>query len=380
MLLSVASTVGIVLDVAIVALLLICAFIGLHKGFFKSIISMISTIVVLIVSIYFASPLAKLINKIYDFTGLIAGKLSSSIASMGAFYSEVIPSGVSGADIANNIPSSTNGFLKTLMSYVLKPLTASEIEGATVAEIVSGAFASIIMTIIAGILLFILIKIVLSLASKLFDNITQNKVIGFVNKIFGFIFGFIKGGLIIFVFTVILTLLTVIPLVNTKVSPIIQDHTKIAKPIYNYTDELVEKYVIDGKLIQKWVDSLWENKYNSNEDDNTEVSENGSLENPYTITLIENEGEWIANINIEFSDENLVKYYKLNASTITSSTFNLTINIEGADYSLYTSSNTDEEINSYSNLNKENEYIIKFTRNSTSNSVTAILNITQNAN
>ena len=40
MLLSVSSGVGIAVDVAIIALIVIFALIGLHKGFFKSVLSM----------------------------------------------------------------------------------------------------------------------------------------------------------------------------------------------------------------------------------------------------------------------------------------------------------------------------------------------------
>ena len=153
MLLSVSSTMGIVFDVVIIALLVIFGLIGLRKGFFKSVISLFSTIVVLVISILCAGHLARLINKIYDFTGLIAGKLCTGIASMGTFYSEV-QTGVSGKELVNQIPSSTNGFLKKLMSYVLEPLSAGDVEGLSVAEIVSGAFASIIMLIISAIILF----------------------------------------------------------------------------------------------------------------------------------------------------------------------------------------------------------------------------------
>ena len=66
MLLSISSTLGIVLDVVIVAMLVIFGFIGFKKGFFKSVISIFSTIVVLLISFFGAGPLARLINKIYD--------------------------------------------------------------------------------------------------------------------------------------------------------------------------------------------------------------------------------------------------------------------------------------------------------------------------
>ena len=277
MLLSVISVGGIVFDVIIIGLLVIFGLIGFKKGFFKSIISMISTVVVIIISFFCASPLARLLNKFYDFTGLIGKGICKGIASMGAFYSQPIPEGVSGADLVNSIPESTNGFLKKLMSYALNPLSASDVQGATVAEIVSGAFASVIMLIICGILLFILIRIILAIATRLFENITRNRVFGVTNKILGLTFGVLKGLIIVFIFSLVLTFLTVIPAINTKVSPAIQDHSIIARPIYNLTDEIVEKQVVDGKLVQKWIDKLWENKYKGRGED--APADNSSSEN-----------------------------------------------------------------------------------------------------
>ena len=374
------SGVGIAIDVAIVVLLVIFGLIGFKKGFFKSVLSMISTLVVIIVSILFASPLAKLINKIYDFTGLMAGKLCKAIASMGSFYSQEIPAGVSGSDIASNIPSSTNGFLKKLMSYVLKPLKASEIEGETVAEIVSGAFASIIMVIIAGILLFIAIKIVVAIASRLFDNITRNRVFGATNKLLGMAFGAAKGFLIIVIFTIILTLMTVVPFINTKLTPVIQDHTHIAKPIYNYTDEMVEKYIVDGKVIQKWVDNLWENKYKDKDDDKpapAPSTPNGTQELPYLIEIVEiDTGVFTAEITLDFS-QNESLYYKLDPTGKVQAVFTLNIGTS-AGYEVYDANDTTQAITDLSSLIDTSNYIIKFTKSGDSTNINTNLTLTQN--
>ncbi|MBQ8522236.1 MAG: CvpA family protein [Clostridia bacterium] len=364
MLLSVSSTMGIVFDVIIVAILAIFGLIGLRKGFFKSVLSMLSTLVVIIISIFCAGHLANLINKIYDFNGLIADKLSSGIASMGAFYSETIPAGVSGQDLINNIPSSTNGFLKKLMSYVLKPLSASDVQGATVADIVSGSFASIIMLIICAIILFIAIKIIISLVSRLFDNITRNRVFGATNKLLGLAFGVVKGGIIVVIFAFVLTLLTVIPAVNTKISPAIQDHSKIARPIYNYTDEFVEKHVVDGKIVQKWIDNLWENKYKDRGDDTTpDTTPNGSVEKPYQLSITESEGVYIATITIDFTNAT-EQYYQLNPSEISTSAFSLAVAIVGEqlDYVVTSTSDMNTEIENLLVLSKTETYVIKFAK------------------
>lgn len=377
MLLSVSSTVGIVIDVLIVAILAIFALIGFKKGFFKSVLSMLSTIVVLVISVLGAGWLSNILNKIYDFTGFIAGKLCKSIASMGTFYSEPIAEGVSGADIVGAIPSSTNGFLKKLMSHVLKPLSASEIQGETVANIVSGAFASIIMLIISGIILFIALKIIIAIASRLFDNITRNRVFGATNKLLGLVFGAVKGFVVLIVFVIALTLLTVIPLINTKLTPIIQDHTKIARPLYNYTDEMVEKYVIDGKIVQKWIDNLWDNKYKGKGDDVTPpATADGSLAHPYDITLTESEGVYTATITIDFTSVTEL-YYKLNPSQLAGN-FGLEVTVTDVEVSVMNTSDTDTPIVDLTSLSKDSNYLIKFTKTGTETSVEATITLTAN--
>lgn len=365
MLLAMSKTIGIAIDVIIVALVVVFAFIGLRKGFFKSVLSMISGVVVIIVSFLLASPVAKLINKIYDFNGLLAGKLCKSIAGMDTFYSQTISGGKSGADLVKEIPSSTNGFLKKLISHVLKPLSAGDVQGATVADIVSGAFASIIVTVIVGILLFVLIKIIIALATRLFDNITKNRVFGATNKLLGLAFGAVKGFIIVVVFAIVLTFLTVIPTVNTKLSPILQDHTKIARPIYNYTDEMVEKYVVDGKLVQKWVDDLWDNKYKGKGDDSETPApelpaEDGTIANPYTIELTESEGTYIKTITIDFSAVEEA-YYCLDLSDTLTTTFDLVLTTD-IEYAVMDSANVDTTIDNLTTLDQTKTYLIKLTK------------------
>lgn len=371
MLLSASKYIGVGIDVTIVAVIVIFALIGLFKGFFKSILSMISTFVVLIASIFLASPCAKLLNKIYNFTGWIAGKLCKSISNMGTFYSDTIH-GMSGEELANNIPNSTNGFLKKLISHILKPLSASDVEGSTVANIVSGSFASVIMLVVCAILVFILIKIVVAVATKLFDSISKNRVFGFTNKLFGGVFGACKGVIVLFAFAFTLTILTVIPKVNNTISPILQDNTKIARKIYNFSDEIMEKYVVEGEIVQKWINGLWENKYKSN-NDIVDISPNGTLENPYNVTLEEN----TAQLKLVFSDKTPDIYYRLSPiSAIEEANYTLTITVEADCYSVYEASDTSTKLTDLTALDKTKEYIIKFSRVENAINVQATLMVT----
>ena len=43
-------------------------------------------------------------------------------------------------------------------------------------------------------------------------------------------------------------------------APIIKDNTHIEKVVYNKTDELFGKYVIEGDTVKNWVEDLWEKR------------------------------------------------------------------------------------------------------------------------
>ena len=262
LLLSTSHYVGLAIDIAIVLTLLCFAIVGFKKGFLKSIIALFSTVVVLILAVYFANHFAKLINSIYDFTGFIAKKITPSIEKIDGIYASIFPAGMSGSEfyhayIAN---SGTNTVLKKFFQYALKGFGADSLTGLKVSEVLAGSIASLIMTIIAGLLLFIIIKIALNLLSRLFDNIASSKIFGGVNKLFGFVFGAAKGTVVILFFTLITIGVSFVPKANKKIYPLIQNETYVTKVVYNTTDKYVEKYLIKSDVITKWINNLWDNR------------------------------------------------------------------------------------------------------------------------
>ena len=77
------------------------------------------------------------------------------------------------------------------------------------------------------------------------------------NKIMGLIFGLAKCAVIVFVMNFILVALTLIPPVNKTVTPIINDNTKVEKVVYQASDKLFEKYVVNGKIVESWLQDIW---------------------------------------------------------------------------------------------------------------------------
>ena len=106
-------------------------------------------------------------------------------------------------------------------------------------------------------------------------------MIGTPDKILGFVFGIAKGTLIIFVYAGVLIMLTLIPTVNNFISPIIQEHTYVTRFIYNATDGLVEKHIINN--IDDWVNDLWDNR--SPDNNTTTTSQEVAAMPPIVITI-----------------------------------------------------------------------------------------------
>ncbi len=256
------STIGIIIDVVLVAILVIFGIIGFKKGLFKSLLSLFSWVVCIAVAIFTAKYVAGWINGIYDFNSLIGAQIEKGLAGMGDVFSQKVNEFESKDAILvaiANVPN-INGALLQLIKILFTNAAFDATSTATVGNLVGVSIGQMCMVVISAILVFIVLKIVIALLSKLFDNISRIKIIGGLNKIFGLLFGLIKGVCIIFIFNAVLVALSMIPAVNNTITPVIQDNTKIEKVIYNTTDKLVGKYIIDGNVIQNWITDLWNSR------------------------------------------------------------------------------------------------------------------------
>jgi len=365
---STSHYIGIFLDIAVLVVLITFACIGYYHGLFKSLIALFSTVVVLIISFYFANHFAKLINTMFDFTSLIANHLAPAIGKLGPVYTMTFPTGMSGSEfyksyIAN---SDTNSLLKKFFEFTLKGYKAESLDGLQVADVLAGAISSIIVTVVAGILLFIIIKIALGLLSRFFDNITKLRVLGGLNKIFGFVFGACKGGLIILFFVVITVCLSFVPKVNKKIYPLINDDTKVVKLFYNTTDTLMEKYFVKTDALSKWINNLWDSR---DLDKNSKILDNAIEINNETFSL-ETDGSYKLNLinqtlstsNVYFNIhklEDLKSFEKINVTVTIEYESNELVNfqmysIDDVEKVLNKDAGTNSKQISYSNITNNN--------------------------
>lgn len=250
-LLSTMQIVGIVFDVALVLVVLVYCIKGLKKGFIHSMVGAIGNVGILIGAIFSAKYIAGWLNKLYNFSAFFAGKITG--AFHGEFYETVRVAGTEGSSLVGDIPDGTFGPLKTIIKKILNGTTFSA--DATVGEVLGTALGSLLFVIICGVLAFIVFKVVLAILGKIVDNATKGTSFGLIDKVLGFVFGAVKSAIVVGSFAVILVALTLIPTVNNFVGPTIHQHTYVSKYVYDVTDDLVEKYVINN--VDDWLDNLW---------------------------------------------------------------------------------------------------------------------------
>ena len=254
------STMGIIIDVVIILAVVISAIIGMKKGFLRSVISVFSWFVCLLVAIFTAKYVAGWINGLYDFAGLMGDKISKSLNGMNEFFGRSINTFANTEEIVNSLPSNLNGLLKQLIKVVFSNSSVDMTSTETVGSFVGSCLGDICMVIIAGILVFVVLKIVVAILSKLFDNIEKTKVLGGLNKILGLVLGLLRAGIIIIIINVVMVGLSLIPVANKIITPLVKDNTHVEKVIYNKTDELFGKYVIEGDTVKNWIEDLWEKR------------------------------------------------------------------------------------------------------------------------
>ena len=254
------SFIGIIIDVVLVLALVISGLIGLKRGFFKSLLSLFTWSACLTIAFFAAKYVAGWINNIHSFSGLIGSKISGSIVGLNPMFEKVINANYSDSGALINELNSIeiNGALKQVLKIVFKNANIDYATcDQTVGDVAGASLGQITVIVAAGVLVFALLKLAVFLLGKFFDGLTKSHVIGSLNRILGLAFGVIRTAISIFVLNFILVALTLIPPVNKTITPIINENTQVEKFVYNTSDKLFEKYVINGKVVESWLKDVW---------------------------------------------------------------------------------------------------------------------------
>ena len=193
--------------ISIIFLVIIIAFalLGLKKGFFKTLISLIKKIVAFIIAVLLCKPIAHLLTK-----SSLGESLTSSLLdffnSKGGIFTTSITEG-NKQEVINmalkeiNIPDGLNGLLSSLF-YKMIPITG---ETTTVSESLAPTISYYIFIGIAFVILFIIVRILVSLLNRLFAAIEQIPFVGIINTLLGGVLNGVIGVLFVCLLTYMFT-------------------------------------------------------------------------------------------------------------------------------------------------------------------------------
>lgn len=186
---------GLIIDGLVIGIILIFAIIGIVKGFFDSLLSLIGTTLAIVAGVFTAKYVSGWINSLFSLED----------------------------KILNSLDGGAEGSFKIFGGEFSNPEVAR--------------FAVWLISVVA---IFLLVKLVLLILSKMFEKVTQNApVISGINRVLGMLFGIVKGAVMIFASLALCSALSQLPIIGTTISDKIAD-TKVTSFAYKYVDEFVE--------------------------------------------------------------------------------------------------------------------------------------------
>lgn len=173
-----------ILDLIILGIIILCAFIGYKQGLIKVAVKLIATLVAIIVALTLYKPVSNLIIKNTN----IDEQIQSTITS------KILPESSSSDDInSNEIDTSS---LPDLI------ISSSENTVKSIATTISTKIIELVVIIV----LYFIAKLVLRFITVIADLLAKLPILKQINKIGGTVYGILRGFLIVFVIFAIISL------------------------------------------------------------------------------------------------------------------------------------------------------------------------------
>ena len=229
-----------IIDGLLIGIIVVCIIIGIAKGFFDSLMSLLGTGIALLASVFLGKYVANFFNKLFNFEEFMLEKIEESSL------------------VGEN---GTVEFFKGTFH-----LQATEV-------------AKFCVWICSVVILFLAIKLVIFIVSKLFEAVIKNSpTVSGINRLLGMIFGALRGAAIVIVLLALSSVVAQVPGIGTNVYDAIQD-TAITGKVYNFVEDFVEKN-LDEDTIQGLIE-----KITSDDTDKNDNTEQGGETGGETVTV-----------------------------------------------------------------------------------------------
>lgn len=194
-----------IIDGILILILVVSTIVGIVKGFFDSLLSLLGTGVAFLIAVFTAKYVSNFLNKLVGIEEFVLKKLDATNEGTVEFFG-----------------TRTN------------------------AEVAK--FCTWILTVIV---LFLIIKLAIYILAKIFESVTKNSpTLSGLNRLFGMFFGFAKGVAYVAVSLGLCSAVSQVPVIGTAITDKIAE-TKVTSFVYKYVDDFV-----DNQLTQEKIDDI----------------------------------------------------------------------------------------------------------------------------
>lgn len=194
-----------IIDGVLILILVISTIVGIVKGFFDSLLSLLGTGLSFAIAVFTAKYVSPFFNRILGIEEFILNKLDATNEGTVEFFG-----------------TRTN------------------------AEVAK--FCTWIVTVIV---MFLIIKLAIFILAKIFESVTKNSpTLSGINRVFGMLFGLAKGGVWVAVILALCSAVSQVPVIGTTITNKIAE-TKVTSFVYKYVDDFV-----DNQLTQEKIDGI----------------------------------------------------------------------------------------------------------------------------
>lgn len=224
-----------IVDIIIGVIMLIFLIMGLSRGFIKTVLALLGTLVALVLAYFLARPFLDFVNNIVDvttplnntFVGWIEGwnpDLLGTPIDSATIHSKLV-------EFATSI-SLPETFYTPIVDAICNYVNTNPTvwQGQTVASVIAPFFTNAILLTCSTLVLFVLIRIALYLIEKIMDwTLLKIHVIRVLDRLLGLLFGAVQGLLIILLCFTLISFLATNP--ESALRQAVNDST-VGKVIY----------------------------------------------------------------------------------------------------------------------------------------------------
>ena len=192
-------------DIAVIAIIALCTFIGYKQGLVKSAIKILSFFIAIVVALALYKPVSSIIIKSTPLDENIKNVMVEKIKPEGVEENQKV-------DVEENLALKIVG------------------EATNTIEGIAEAFSVKLIETVTLLLIYVIVKIALKFVTALTDLITKLPFLKQINELGGTIYGIIKGAIL--VYTILAIVYLAAPLLNKTVSENIEKSI-ITKTLYN---------------------------------------------------------------------------------------------------------------------------------------------------